>query len=108
MLFSSVTFLYYFLPLTTILYFIVPQKAKNFILLVSSLFFYFAGEPIYVFLMIAAAFSGYAHGLLIEKYRGRKRAKAALVSSVVIGLGLLVFFKYSNFFISNINNILGT
>ncbi len=108
MLFSSITFLYYFLPATIILYFIVPKRAKNFILLLASLFFYFVGEPIYVFLMIAAAFSGYIHGLLIEKYRGTKKSKAALISSLIVGIGLLAFFKYSNFFIDNINNILGT
>ncbi|MBQ8861611.1 MAG: MBOAT family protein [Clostridia bacterium] len=108
MLFSSITFIYYFLTITVIIYFIVPPKAKNIVLLLSSLFFYFAGEPIYVFLMIAAALSGYAHGLLIEKYRGRKGAKSALISSIVIGVGLLGFFKYSNFFINNMNNIFGT
>ncbi len=74
MLFSSITFLYYFLPATVIIYFIVPRKIKNFVLLLASLFFYFAGEPIYVFLMLAAAFSAYAHGLLVEKYRGKKIA----------------------------------
>ncbi len=108
LLFSGVTFLYYFLPATMIIYFIVPRRAKNFVLLISSLFFYFVGEPIYVFLMVGAAFSGYIHGLLIEKYRGTKKAKVALASSLVVGLGLLAFFKYSNFFINNINNIFGT
>ncbi len=108
LLFSGITFLYYFLPAVIILYFIVPRRAKNFVLLVASLFFYFVGEPIYVFLMIGAAFSGYIHGLLIEKYRGTKKAKAALASSLIVGIGLLAFFKYSNFFINNINGILGT
>ena len=108
MLFSSITFLYYFLPATVILYFIVPRKLKNTVLLLASLFFYFAGEPIYSLLMIGSSFSGYIHGLIIEKFRGRRLSKAALVSSVAVGLGLLGFFKYSDFFINNINGIFKT
>jgi len=108
LLFSSITFLYYFLSATVILYFAVPRRLKNVVLLISSLFFYFAGEPIYSLLLIGSSFSGYIHGLLIEKYRGTKISKAALVSSVVVGIGLLGFFKYSDFFISNINGIFKT
>ena len=108
MLFSSITFIYYFLPAVVIFYFIVPRRLKNSVLLISSLFFYFAGEPIYSLLLIGSSFSGYIHGLLIEKYRGTRMAKAALISSVVIGVGSLGFFKYSNFFINNINGIFKT
>ena len=108
LLFSSITFLYYFLPSVVILYFIAPRRLKNTVLLIASLFFYFAGEPIYSLLLVGSSFSGYIHGLLIEKYRGTKAAKAALISSVVVGLGLLGFFKYSDFFVSNLNGILGT
>ena len=104
MLFSSISFLYYFLPIVLILYFIIPNKAKNLVLFLSSLFFYFWGEPIYTLVMVFAAFSGYIHGLLIEKYRGTKKSKVALISSLVIGLGLLGVFKYTDFFIENINN----
>ena len=68
MLFTSISFLYYFLPITLILYFIVPKKYKNVILLVSSLLFYFYGEPIYVFLMIAEILIAYFGALLIDKY----------------------------------------
>jgi len=105
MLFSSIEFLYYFLAIVIALYFIVPAKMKNLILLISSLFFYFWGEPVYVILMAVMAFSGYFHGLLIDKFRGTKVSKIALVSSIVVGLGALGFFKYSNFFIENINNL---
>ena len=105
MLFSSIEFLYYFLPIVIALYFIVPFKFKNLILLISSLFFYFWGEPVYVILMAVMALSGYVHGLLIDKFRGTKKSKIALVSSLVVGLGALGFFKYSNFFIDNINNL---
>lgn len=104
MLFSSVEFLYYFLPIVIALYFIVPTKLKNSILLIASLFFYFWGEPVYVLLMAFMAFMGYIHGLLIEKFRGTKKSKIFLVSSIVISLGALGFFKYSNFFIENINH----
>jgi alginate O-acetyltransferase complex protein AlgI len=90
-----------------ILYFIAPRRLKNTVLLIASLFFYFAGEPIYSLLLVGSSFSGYIHGLLIEKYRGTRASKAALVSSLVVGLGLLGFFKYSDFFISNINGIFG-
>ena len=107
LLFSSITFLYYFLPSAVILYFIAPRCLKNTVLLTASLFFYFAGEPIYSLLLVGSSFSGYIHGLLIEKYRGTKAAKASLISSVVVGLGLLGFFKYSDFFVSNINGIFG-
>jgi len=105
MLFSSIEFLYYFLPIVIALYFIVPKKFKNLILLISSLFFYYWGEPVYTLIMVVMAFSGYVHGLLIDKFRGTTKSKVALVSSIVVGLGALGFFKYSNFFIENINNL---
>ena len=105
MLFSSIPFLYYFLPVVLILYFAVPFKFKNLVLLIASLFFYFYGEPIYVLLMLASCLSSYIHGLLIDKYRGTKWSKVWLVSSVTTSLLMLGFFKYSDFFISNINSI---
>ena len=90
------------------MYFIVPKKLKNLVLLIASLFFYFVGEPVYSLLMIGSSLSGYIHGLLIEKARGTKYAKIPLISSVVVSIGLLGFFKYSNFFIKNINSIFKT
>ena len=105
MLFSSVEFLYYFLPIVIALYFIVPAKFKNSILLIASLFFYFWGEPVYVFLMAFMSLMGYLHGLLIDKFRGTKKSKFFLVSSIVVSLGALGFFKYSDFFIENVNNL---
>ena len=96
------------MPIVIVLYFLVPRKLKNFVLLIASLLFYFVGEPIYSLLMIGSALSGWAHGLLIEKFRGTKWSKVALISSIVVGIGLLGFFKYSNFFITNINNIFGS
>ena len=105
MLFSSIPFLYYFLPTVLILYFAVPFKFKNLVLLIASLFFYFYGEPIYVLLMLASCLSSYIHGLLIDKTRGTKWSKLWLVSSVTTSLLMLGFFKYSDFFISNVNAI---
>jgi len=108
MLFSSVTFVYYFLPVVIALYFIVPRRFKNVVLLVASLFFYFWGEPIYLFLMIGSIISGYVHGILIERFRGTKWSKVALISSIVVSLALLGVFKYSDFFIDTVNSLFGS
>ncbi len=108
MLFSSMSFLYYFLPVTIVVYFISKNKYKNLILLLASLFFYFYGEPGYTLLMIISAFSGYIHGVLIDKYRNTKYSKVFLVSSLVISLGILIVFKYGDFIIRNINYISST
>ena len=94
MLFSSVSFLYYFLPITLILYFVSKDKYKNIILLLASLFFYFYGEPKYTVLMLISAFSAYIHGILIEKFREKGYSKLFLVSGLVVSLGILIVFKY--------------
>ena len=107
MLFSSISFLYVFLPLILIIYFCVPTKAKNYVLLIGSLFFYIVGEPIYVSLLIFSSVSDYLHSLYIESHRGTAGAKIALISSIIINLGLLGFFKYADFFIGGINGLLG-
>ena len=107
MLFSSISFLYYFLPITIVIYFISKNKYKNIILLLSSLFFYFYGEPKYTLLMLFSAFAGYIHGILIDKYRNSKYSKIFLISSLVTSLGILIVFKYGDFIISNINYISG-
>ena len=78
-------------------------EAKNFALLIASLFFYFYGEPVYTLLMIATIVVNYIAGLLIDRFRGTVWSKVALWASVIISLGSLGFFKYSNFFITNIN-----
>lgn len=108
MLFSSISFLFYFLPLVLLCYFILPLWCKNVVLLAFSLVFYFYGEPIYTILMLAMALSAYVHGLLIYKYRNRKLGKVFLWSSVGTSLLALGFFKYADFFISNANAIIGT
>ena len=108
MLFSSIPFLYAFLPLVLILYFVSPKVLKNTVLLLSSLVFYAWGEPRYVVIMIASVTCGYVLGLLIEKFRDNKRlSKFFVILSAVISLGLLGYFKYANFFISNFAAITG-
>ena len=104
MLFTSISFLYNFLPIVIILYFIVPKKFKNFILFLSSIFFYFCGEPIYTFLMIGEIFIAYVGARYLEKHR----KKSILVSLLAIHIGALGLFKYSDFTINNINQIFGS
>ena len=101
MIFSSITFLFFFLPITLLVYYIAPKKLKNLVLLLASLIFYFLGEPIYVFLMIFSIISTYIFGLLIDKYKAHK--KLFLILSIVTSVGILVYFKYTNFIIENIN-----
>ncbi len=107
MLFSSIPFLYYFLPCVLILYFIAPKCLKNSVLLLASLFFYAWGEPKYVILMAVSITLGYVFGLLIEAWRGTKLSKLFLILSLVTSLGLLGYFKYADFFISNFNAVTG-
>ena len=105
MLFSSLPFLYYFLPAVLIVYFVLPDKLKNLALLLASLFFYGWGEPAYLSLMLLAILQGYVFGLLIERYR--KWDKLFLILSVIVSVGILGCFKYADFFISNFNAVTG-
>ncbi len=108
MIFSSITFIYYFLPIALLVYYIVPKNFKNVVLLLASLIFYLSGEGWYVSLLLFSSVSDYLHSLAIEKCRGRKKAKYILISSIVINIALLGYFKYTDFFISNINAVLNT
>ena len=107
MLFSSITFLYYFLPLIIIFYFLVPFRFKNFVLLLFSLIFYSWGEPKYIILMILSIFCGYIEGLLIQKSAEKKYSRWVLACSCCIHLILLGYFKYFDFLIENINALGG-
>lgn len=110
MVFSSLLFLFRFLPAVLLLYYIVPRKCKNLILLVFSLFFYAWGEPKYVFLMLFTITMDYFVGKAIagarEKQNG-KRARRFLMISVVVNLLILGFFKYADFFIGTVNSLTG-
>ena len=108
MVFSSLTFLFGYLPLTLALYFVTPLRRRNFVLLVASLFFYGWGEPVYVGIMFLSIFIDYTHGLLVEKYRERDRlARWFVGQSVVFNLLLLGFFKYWDFLAANLSLLPG-
>lgn len=108
MVFSSLTFLLLFLPAVLLVYFAVPRQGKNAVLFLFSLLFYAWGEPIYVGLMIFSTILDYTCGWLVEKYRGTSKQKIGLLISVFTNLGLLFFFKYTDFFIGTINGVFGT
>ena len=102
MVFSTITFLFYFLPVVLVIYYIVPQKWKNTVLLIVSLLFYFYGEPKYIILMIISIVITYIFGRLIDKNRKTQMAKIYLIIAISISVGLLIYFKYTNFIIKNI------
>lgn len=105
MIFSSITFLYYFLPITIVLYFLTPQRHRNVTLLLVSLFFYGWSEPRIVFYMLLTITVNYVLGLLIEQKPQQK--KLWLTMSVVFCLGSLGYFKYADFFIESFNQATG-
>ena len=104
MLFSSITFIYYFLPILLIVYFIMPNKYKNTVLLIFSLLFYFLGEPKYIIVLILSCIINYLLSIRISK----KKSKLLLVIACLYNIGQLLVFKYTDFFIDNINNVLNT
>ncbi|MGI5894520.1 MAG: MBOAT family O-acyltransferase [Candidatus Merdivicinus sp.] len=108
MVFSSITFLYIFLPAVLLLYYIFPTRRKNIILMASGFLFYAWGEPVYVLLMLFSTLLDYSAGRVMEHFKDKPRIrKAALLTSVIINLSLLAVFKYSSFLIDNLNNLLG-
>ncbi len=108
MLFSSLTFLFIFLPLVLAVYFAVPRRFRNDWLLATSILFYAWGEPVYLGMMFFVIFSNYLGAILIERFRGQGGRLATLVAVLLINLGFLVYFKYFNFIASNLNAGLGT
>lgn len=98
--------MFIFLPLTIVFYYIVPRKFKNLVLLLTSLIFYAWGEPIYILLMLFSITVNYIIGILIDKFKECRRNSLALfIVSLIINLGILCFFKYYGFIITNINNL---
>lgn len=95
MVFSSFTFLFAFLPVMLAVYYLAPFRLRNGILFLGSLFFYAWGEPVYVLIMLFSTAVDFLHGQWADRFRGTWKAKAALISSVTVNLGLLGFFKYS-------------
>ncbi len=107
MLFSSIPFLYYFLPCVLLLYLIAPKRLKNTVLLLSSLFFYAWGEPRYVLLMAVAIIVGYVCGLGVSKSKNIAFRRGWLIACLVVTLGFLAYFKYADFFIESFNSLTG-
>ena len=105
MVFSSLTFLFAYLPIVLAIYFLVPIKYRNFVLFIVSLFFYGWGEPIYVLMMILSIFVNWVFGNYVGIYRKKdqKRAQKYLIMCIAFNLILLGFFKYFDFFASNLN-----
>src|ERR1017187_62383 len=106
MVFSSIVFLLYFLPIVLVVYFILPHKFKNTFLLLSSIVFYSWGAPMFIFVILTTTALDFflVKWMYVQKSDARK--KAVLVFSVCMNVGLLFYFKYCNFFIENINGIL--
>jgi len=102
MIFSSILFIYYFLPILLIFYFIVPSKYKNLVLLIFSLIFYFLGEPKYIIVLLLSCIINYVISKQIEK---NNRPKIYLIVALIYNVGSLLIFKYTDFFIDNINNL---
>ena len=108
MLFSSIPFLYYFLPLVLAVYFLTPRAGKNAVLFLSSLLFYAWGEPKFCIFMLLSIAQGYVFGRLIEKHaQNKKRSKLFLTASVALSLALLAYCKYADFFLSSVNAVTG-
>ena len=107
MVFSSIPFLYYFLPISLGGYFLMPGKAKNGWLLACSLVFYGWGEPKLLWLMVSTILLFYGCGLGLDRAKGARGKKLWLTVSVVISLGLLGVFKYADFFVASFNSLTG-
>ncbi len=106
MVFSSLLFLFLFLPVTILVYYLSPQKLRNIVLLAASLVFYAWGEPIYLFVMVISTVFDYVNGRLIDRIRHRKLlAKGVLLGSIAGSLGILCFFKYAGFVTGTINQL---
>ena len=106
MIFSSLLFMFVFLPLVLIVYYLVPRQFRNLVLFVFSLVFYAWGEPVYILLMLFTAFIDYFNGAMVDKFRQRpKIAKAFVIESVIVNLSLLGFFKYAGLFTSTFNSL---
>ena len=107
MIFSSIPFLYYFLPVVLLVYGLTPRKGKNAVLLLFSLVFYGWGEPKYLAVMLACTALGYGFGLALGRAGRPGVRKALLAASVLSSLSFLVYFKYADFFLSNFNALTG-
>ena len=109
MVFSSLVFLFYFLPVVMILYFFSSTKVRNVIILISGIIFYAWGEPFYILIMLLSTAIDYTAGRMIDRFDGNEKLRRLfLIISVCMNVGLLSVFKYGSFIITNINGLLGT
>ena len=106
MVFSSILFLFLFLPFTLSVYLLTGKRYRNIFLLFTSLVFYAWGEGIYLLIMLVSIFINYSSGLLIDKHRGTSRSRSYLTIAIVLNLSILAFFKYTNFVVTNLNSVL--
>ena len=107
MLFSSIVFLFTFLPIVLVLYYVLPARFRNLVLLLSSLVFYAWGEPIYIFLMILSILFNYFSGLDIARnLENKQTAKRSLVFNIIVNIAILGFFKYEGFVLDSLNAVL--
>ncbi|MGD8338870.1 MAG: MBOAT family protein, partial [Desulfobacterales bacterium] len=106
MLFSSIIFLFQFLPLCLLLYFLAGKRLRNLLLLIASLVFYAWGESYYVLLMLVSILVNYLCGLMIDRYRGRQAARGFLIAAIAFNVLSISVFKYANFLVDNLNTLL--
>ncbi|MCF0228441.1 MAG: MBOAT family protein [Parasporobacterium sp.] len=107
MVFSSLNFLFIFLPVTLAVYLLVPQRLKNIVLLIASVYFYAWGEPVYVVLMLLNILFNYVAGLQFAATKNKRRRKKQLILAVLVNLLLLGFFKYAGFLVGTLNSLFG-
>ena len=108
MIFSTPTFIFAFLPIVLAVYYASPPKIRNLILFLGSLVFYAWGEPVYITIMLFSTVFDYMNGILIVKFKDAgqiRKARLVLINAIIINLSILAFFKYSNFFITNVNHV---
>jgi alginate O-acetyltransferase complex protein AlgI len=106
MVFSTFEFLFFFLPITLLIYYLIPSRMRNAVLLVMSLLFYAWGEPKYILIMLFSTVFDYCNGRLLERFDSRERLrKLILIISVTVNLGILCFFKYTDFLIETVNDV---
>lgn len=108
MLFSSMTFLFVFMPLVLTIYILSKKEIRNYVLLIASVIFYAWGEPRYLAIMIITILTNYTGAILLDKYESSIKRKIILLSTIAIDLGFLVYFKYFNFIVDNINGYWAT
>ena len=103
MVFSSIRFLFFFLPLLFLCYYVAPKRYRNVVLLLFSFVFYYFSEKEYLLLLLVSCFLSYLFGMLLEK----KKTKGLLFLGIFFHLGLLIYFKYMNFFLQNVTHLFG-